>query len=196
MLSDKFFLTFCLCGFVSHFAWQMGWPLFFYYNVDYAHLNEFQLSLASVASGFAEFLSYSFWNRLIEKKGSNHTLVIAAATLAINPFCFLVLWKFPVILLMNMVLGISTAGFNLSLFTTLLETLPAVNKTAYISAFNTITNITGFIAPLIGVWIYSNTNIYLAFGITGVFRMAGAILYLVRLRKVVHSRLESSSIRV
>ncbi len=44
MLSDKLFLTFCLCGFVSHFAWQMGWPLFFYYNVDYAHLNEFQLS--------------------------------------------------------------------------------------------------------------------------------------------------------
>lgn len=188
MLSNRLFLTFCLCGFVSHFAWQMCWPLVFYYNADHAMLNEFQLSLTSVTEGFAEFLSFSFWNRMIEKKGSNRTLVITAAALALNPLFFTALWSFPVILLINMIMGISASGFNLTIFTTLLETLPAEKKTAYISTFNTITSITGFIAPLAGAWIYSKTSIYQAFVIVSVLRMIAAILYIVRLRKVVHGQ--------
>ncbi len=180
MFANKPFLVFCLCGFVFHLFWQMGWPLYFIYNANYAYLNEFQLSLISIAAGLTQFLSYSSWNRLIERKGTKLAIVIGTVGLAVNPFFFTTLLSFPVILLINVFVGVSIAGFTLTLFLSLLETLPAGNKTVYISVFNTLTSITGFVAPLIGVWIYNHTNIYTAIGIIGIFRTLASLLYVVR----------------
>lgn len=180
MLRNKPFLMFCLCGFAFHLSWQMGWPLYFLYNADYAKLNEFQFGLISVATGLTQFLSYSVWNRLIEKKGSSPIIVLGAAGLALNPFCFTRLWSFPVILLINIFVGIFIAGFTLTLFCSLLETLPEGKKTVYISVFNTLTNITGFVAPLIGVWMYNYTGIYLGLGMIGVFRVTATLFYAAR----------------
>jgi predicted MFS family arabinose efflux permease len=180
MLKNKPFLIFCLCGFVFHLTWQMGWPLFFIYNANYAGLNEFQISLINVASGLAQFLSYTFWNRMIDKKGSSLMIIPGALGLALTPFGFMTLVSFPVIIFVNTFSGFFSACFVLTLFSNLLETLPANGKTVYISVFNTLTNITGFIAPMIGVWIYNRTNIYMGLTIVGVFRVAATMFYVVR----------------
>ncbi len=180
ILSNKPFITFCICGFAFHLVWQMGWPLYFIYYADYAKLNEFQLGLVNVAYGLTQFLSYSMWSRLIDKKGSSLMIIFGAAGMASSPLIFTSLWSFPIILLINVFLGIFMAGFNLSLFINLLETLPEGKKTVYISVFNTLTNITGFIAPLIGVWLYIHTNIFLALGLIGVFRVCATLLYVLR----------------
>ena len=180
IFKNKTFMVFCLCSFVFHFAWQMGWPLFFIYNVDYAGLNEFQLSLTSVAAGLTQFLSFSVWNKLIDKKGSNLVIIFGAAGLAVNPLLFTIQQSFFVILVINIFIGIFAAGYTLNIFLGLLEILPADRKTVYISAFNTLTSISGFIAPLIGVWIYNRTNIYMAMGLIGSFRIAAVMFYIVR----------------
>lgn len=182
MLMNKPFLIFCLCGFVFHLAWQMGWPLFFIYNANYAGLNEFQISLINVVSGLAQFFSYTLWNRLIGKKGSRLMIIPGALGLALTPFGFMTLVSFPLILFINTFSGFFLACFNLALFSNLLETLPARSKTVYISVFNTLINITGFIAPMVGVWIYNRTNIYLALAIVGVIRVAATMFYVVRWR--------------
>lgn len=180
MLSNKPFLIFCLCAFAFHLTWQMAWPLFFIYNTDYAHLNEFQLSMTSVASGLTQFLSFSLWNKLIEKKGSNLVIIIGAAGLSLSPLVYTTLVSFPVILALNIFIGIFIAGFTLTLFCSLLETLPQEKKTVYISVFNTITNMTGFMAPFIGVWIYKQTNIFFALGLAGALRLVATSFYFIR----------------
>jgi len=43
-----------------------------------------------------------------------------------------------------------------------------------------ITNITGFLAPLTGVWLYNQTSIYLALGLIGIFRWIAIMLYIIR----------------
>ncbi len=184
IISNKPFITFCLCGLAFHIAWQYGFTLTFIYNADYARLNEFQFSLMSVALGLSQSLSYSFWNKLIERKGNYFTLVASAVLVALNPFAMITLWNFPVLILVNIFMGVTSSGYNLSLFTTLLEMLPAEKKTIYISVFSTITSFTGFLAPIIGVWVYSSTNIYIAIGIGGVFRVAAAIFYAVSLKRL------------
>lgn len=194
ILSNKPFIIFCACGFVFHLAWQMGWPLYFIYYADYAKLNEFQLGLVSVAYGFTQFLSYSIWSRLIDKKGGSLMIIFGAAGMASSPLIFTVLWSFPVIVLINVFLGVFMAGFNLSLFCNLLETLPDGNKTVYISVFNTLTNITGFTAPLIGLWIFNHTSIFLALGLIGVFRVTATLLYAIRWWK--GSRVPVSKLKV
>jgi Na+/melibiose symporter-like transporter len=180
IIKNKELIIFCACGIAFHFSWQMGWPLYFIYNVDYALLNEFQLSLISLVGGLAQFVSYSRWTRLAEKKGSNLALFLGAAGVAINPLFYGVQLSFPVILLLNTMSGAFLAGFNLSLFYSLLETLPNENKTVYISVFNTLTNTTGFVAPLVGVWVYNKSSIFIAMVIVGALRVAASMSYLAR----------------
>lgn len=183
MFKNKRFIIFCICGLVFHFSWQMAWPLFFIYNTDYALLNELQLGLLNVALGTATFISLSVWNRLIEKKGSRLTLVFGAIGLAMSPMPYTMILSFPILIMINIVTGVALAGFNLSLFLTLLDTLPKEKKTVYISVFNTIISITGFLAPLTGLWIFNRTNIFLTMAIAGVLRLVGSLLYFIQWRR-------------
>jgi MFS family permease len=66
------------------------------------------------------------------------------------------------------------------LFCNLLEILPENNKTIYISIFNTFINISGFISPLIGVWINRHAGIYHSMLLIGILRTLGACLFVLR----------------
>lgn len=182
LLRNKRFLIFCLCGFVFHFSWQMAWPLFFIYNTDYALLNELQLSLINVAMGTAQFLSLPLWNKMIEKKGSRFMLAIGASGMGLMPLMYVTMLSFPALIFANIVSGMFLACFNLTLFLSLLDTLPKDSKTVYISVFNTITSITGFIAPLTGLWLFNHTSIFLALAIAGIMRLFGGFLYFLQWR--------------
>jgi hypothetical protein len=180
MLKNKRFLLFCLCGIVFHMAWQMAWPLFFIYYTDYAYLNELQISIINLASGLTQFLSFSLWNKVIEKKGGSLVIIFGAAGLAVTPFIYTLSVGFPLIIMQNLFAGVFQAAFNVTLFLCLLETLPVGKKTVYIAVFNTLTSLTGFTAPLLGLWILNMSNIYIAMLIAGTFRTVGTILYLIR----------------
>lgn len=184
IISNKPFVTFCLCGFAFHIAWQYEFTLAFIYNADYAKLNEFQMSLLNVALGLSQALTYSLWNKLIEKKGNYFTLIVSAAMVALNPFTMITLWEFPVLIFVNIFMGVTSSGYNLSVYTTLFEILPTDKKTVYISVFSTITSLTGFLAPIIGVWVYSKTSIYIAIGIGGIARLAASLFYAVKLKNL------------
>jgi len=187
---NKKYIDFCICGFVFHFSWQMAWPLFFIYNSNYMHLNEFQFGIINVASGVAQFLSLNLWNKLVEKYGSSKMIIYGTAGLAVLPLFYTTMLNFPVLIIMNIITGISLAGFNLTLFLSLLDTLPKEEKTVYISVFNTLTSITGFLAPLTGLWLLNRTNIFLAMAIAGAFRLFGSLLYFLRWQKSKRNRTE------
>jgi len=180
MISNKSYLVFCICGFVFYYTWQMGWPLISIYFIDYAGLNEFQISLVSVVTGLSQFLTYSMWNRLIDKKGCRMVIIFGAAGIAINAFFFTTKLNFSAILAAYLLYGVSQGCYLLSVNCGLLEVVPPGGNTVYISIFNMITNITGFLAPLTGVWLYNQTSIYLALGLIGIFRWIAIMLYIIR----------------
>jgi predicted MFS family arabinose efflux permease len=119
----------------------------------------------------------------MDKKGSSFILILGTLGLSLNSLAYAASLNFTGIILMSLCAGFASAGFNLALFCNLLETLPSEKKTVYISAFNTITNITGFIAPFIGVFIYNRTNIYIAMGMNGVFRLVATGMYFIKWRR-------------
>ena len=108
------------------------------------------------------------------------TIIIGAAGMAATPLAFTTLISYPMILVVNFFSGIFLAGFNLSLFLSFLEILPHDKKTVYISIFNTITSITGFAAPLVGIRIYELTSVFFTLGLAGILRFAATGLYLLR----------------
>lgn len=180
MFANKKFVIYCLCALFFQFTWQMGWPIFFIYNADYAKLNEFQFGLLSVTVGIMAFLSYSLWNRLLEKHGSRLMIIFGVLGLTISPFLFTTLISFQVMIVINIMVGAAVACFTLTLFCGLLETLPESKKTVYISVFNTMLNISGFISPLIGIWMYGRVGIYKAMLIIGLLRLMALSVYVIR----------------
>ncbi len=182
MIRNKPFVILCICGFVFHFTWQMTWPMFFIYNTDYVHLNELQLAILSFASGIAQFLSFSLWNKFLDKRGNGLGIFVSAVGIALSPLPYVTLMSFPVLVMANIFTGVALAGLNLTLFLNLLDTLPKDNKTIHISLFNTLTNITGFVAPMVGLWIYRQTNIFLAMGISTTARLIASMGYFLRWR--------------
>lgn len=182
IIKNKPFVIVCICGFAYHFTWQMAWPIFFIYNTDYAHLNELQLAALSFASGVAQFLSFSLWNKFLEKRGNSLGLFIAAAGVALSPLPYVILLSFPALIMANVFTGVALAGLNLTLFLNLLDTLPKDNKTIHISLFNTLTSITGFVAPMVGLWIYGQTNIFVTMGVATTARLIASMGYFLRWR--------------
>lgn len=181
MLENRPYILYCLLAFAFHVTWQMGWPLFFIYNVDYARLNEFQLGLINVAAGIVSFASYPLWNRFIEKKGAAFALIFATLGLATNPVFYIGgILSLHALLAINAYVGLFSAGFTLTLFLGLLKTLPADRKIIYISVFNTFISVSGFASPLAGVWLYGKVGIHTAFVIIVALRAAASALYAVK----------------
>jgi MFS family permease len=177
IFSNKTFMFFSFSSVVFHFAWQACWPLFFIYHVDYVKVNEFQLGIIGVASGLAAFISYSVWSKMARIKGNSLIIVFGALGLAINPFLYLKVWNFYTVVVINVIIGVSIAGFTLTLFCRMLEVLPEGKKTVYISFFNTLVSITGFTAPLLSIWMLKEIGIFLTFLLFGILRLIGTALY-------------------
>lgn len=180
IFSNKPFIIYCLCIFAFYFSWQMGWPIFFIYSVDIIKANEFQLGLISVASGLSSFVSYPLWNKLMKKKGTNIVIIFGAFGLAINPFFYMQTLHLYTVILINLVLGAFAAGYTLTVFCNLLNVLPERKRTVYISVFNTFITVSGFISPLVGVWLSRITGISLAFMVIGILRMTAVGFFIAR----------------
>lgn len=68
-------------------------------------------------------------------------------------------------------------------FNDMLECLPEENRTVSIGIYNTVTQITMFIAPILGVAMYRKFGIENAMYIGTAFRTAGSVLFLMRYLK-------------
>lgn len=178
--ANKPFRQFVIVVFLFYTTWQMAWPLFFIYQVNYLHADEAWLSYFTVANGVVGVFMFSFWGRMIEKKGARWVAIIGAFFLAINPIAQVLCQNLYQTLAINIIMGLTFVSFNLALFQSLLEVLPSENKTLYIALYTTMISISGFIMPLVGVWIYRMTNIYFVMYLDGVLRLMGTGLFLMR----------------
>ncbi|MCX7920650.1 MAG: MFS transporter [Clostridia bacterium] len=177
------FKAFTLISFIFHITWQMAWPLFFIYQANYLHANEAWLSYITVGFGLSGVLTYSLWNRVIAKKGAKWVVIIGALGLTLNPFLVIASKSLFMVLLVNIITGLTFSGFQLALFENLLEVVPQENKTLNIAVYTTFINISGFVAPMLGVAIYKMTSMYFVLLLAGGLRLAATSLFYVRYRR-------------
>lgn len=176
----KEFRIFIILAFIFHISWQMGWPLFFIYQVDVVGINEAWLSYVNVAVGFAGIVTYSLWGKAIEKKGSHLILIVGAFGLSINALSIIFVNTKYMLLIQSTITGLTFSAFTLAIFVNLIEVVPQKNKTINIAMYTTLIYISQLISPLIGVWIYKQTSISFALALVGVFRLLATSLFVIR----------------
>lgn len=187
--SEKMYLIFTGCSLIFYFGWQMGWPLFSIYTIKNLNANEVWLGIINIASSISSILTYTFWAKFANRKGSNYALFIATMGMSITPLLYSLSRNVNELVIFNILIGISFAGTTLILFNMLIEVTPSKNRTVYIAIYNTLINLTATISPNIGVYIKESTNIHTALIITGMVRFLGSIAFFMSYRYIKKSKL-------
>ncbi len=184
----KRFLIFAICSFTFHFGWQMGWPLFNLYQIKYLHATEAWLAWISVISALTSALTYAPWSRFAEKHGNDITLAITGLGMSITPILYSLSTSLPILAVMNTIVGISTAGFILTLTNMTLIEVPKFQRTLYIACYSTATNISAIFAPNVGVFFNEHFGIHKALLAVAFFRFIGVITFFIRYRYYSHEQ--------
>jgi MFS family permease len=180
MIKQKKYVMFMVGVIAFHFAWQMGWPLFLIYEVDYLHTNEMWSALSSTVNGISTAIGYSFWRKFSEKHGNSLALTISAIGMASTPIFYTFATSMKQVVGFAAIIGFSVAGILLSLLNSLYEVSPQENRTSYIAFYNLATNLTLIIAPWIGMNLYKIIGIKSALIIVGILRFVSSFLFLIK----------------
>jgi predicted MFS family arabinose efflux permease len=180
---NKAYLGFLACSLTFHFGWQMGWPLFGIYQIEYLMADETWITILSVTSSIVMFFSFGFWSRTIEKKGNNFVAAFATMGMAATPVLYVLSHNLVVLTLSGLIMGFFTAGTTTVLLNFLLEVSPEKNRIMYVAVHATLTNVTLFIGPLIGDMVLKSSNIYTALLVTALMRFIGSVTFMKR-RKI------------
>ncbi len=186
--NNKPFKSFILTAFIFHVTWQMAWPLFFIYQVNFLNANEAWIGYLNVGTGLAGVLTYMIWSRMIEKKGAKFVIIIGAFGLALNPLLLVMSKTLLMALVCSISVGLVFSAFQLALFENLMDTVPQQNKTLNIAIYATFINLSNFISPMIGVWIYKHSSIFFAMTLTCILRLVATFLFYIQYRKSINKQ--------
>lgn len=178
----KGFMKFLTCSLLFHFGWQMGWPLFSIYQIKYLGATEAWITISNVSSGIAMFMSYGFWERLINKKGNCYAIALATTGMAATPIMFAWSPNLYVLTMAGIIMGFFTSGTTTTILSSLLEAAPEKNRLMYVAVHATMTNVTLSVAPLFGDFMLKHSNIYIALYIVALARFIGSSAFFLRER--------------
>lgn len=175
----KPYLYFLICACAFNFGWQMAWPLFSLYQINYAHVTALWLSIFTVANQIAQIVSYKWWGKTADKWGNSTMLFVCALGMTTAPILTIMTTDFYILTATNLWTGLFVSGTTLLLFNQLLRVSPNENRTPYLANYNLMIALIGCIAPQLGVLLLEHLGMVKAMSISSVFRFIGGISFLV-----------------
>ncbi|RSK27385.1 MFS transporter [Bacillus sp. HMF5848] len=178
MTTHKPYLYFLSCAILFNFGWQMAWPLFSLYQINYAYATAFWISLFTVANQISQMITYKWWGRSADKRGNSVMLFVAAFGLALAPTLTVISTNLIYLTLINLVIGAFVAGTVMLLFNQLLHVSPKEHRTSFLANYNLLIAGVGFIAPQVGIFLLETFNIQVAMHVSSIIRILGAVSFL------------------
>ncbi len=179
---NRKFKLFMICSLIFHFGWQMGWPLFSIYMIKILGANEMWLAIINMGAFITMIVGHKIWPKYIKKWGNPTVTAICTIGMALTPLCYIVSKNLYVMTSVAVITGIFTSGTLTVLLSGLLEVVPADERTVYMGFYNTFTNLSLAIAPMIGHTFMQNKGIIFALYMTALFRLFGGIAFMLRSR--------------
>ena len=147
IVKDKTFRAFFIPAIFFMFSWQAGWPLFGFLQVRILQATELWFAIFALASGVSAFISGSFWQKWLHKYGNTRIFIIAGILLAINTGLAPFVPNVQMMAVLSFFTGFSAIGINTALLNGMLNATPEANRMMYVAFYNTMVNISLFVAP-------------------------------------------------
>ncbi len=173
--SFKYFLV---SSIIFNFGWQMAWPIFNIYQIEFAHASPFWLSMFAVANQISQIIIFSWWGKIADQYGNLIMLFITSVGMASAPFLTVLSTNLYYLTILNLWTGLFLAGTNLLLFNQLLSVSPEEKRSSTITLYTVIIALIGFIAPQFGVWLLGKLGIYFTMNFSSIIRLLGAFSFL------------------
>lgn len=179
IFKHKNYLSFLIAALFFNFAWQMAWGIFNIYHVRVVGATIFWISMFSVGSMLAQFISFPLWKKWAEKRSNTLVFVWAAVGMATTPFLTVLSTNLFYITFIQTSSGFFLAGIVLLLFNLLLEQSPDEVRTYCITTYNVLLSIVAFIAPQIGIFLLNQFGIEIAMYLNSLIRLLSAGMFFV-----------------
>lgn len=188
VIKDRQFLNFTAASFVYYMGFNVAASMWTILYVRFLFLNNTQIAMIAIVSTVISTISYRFWGRVSDRIGSKQVYFIGCLLFLTQPYfhSFITVktaWMLWPLAIAN---GLAGGAFNLAQFNTLLSIAPdPAKRPSYIAFYNMAMQITGFIFPMLGIWLYQNMGNQLnpVFYLSTFFRCIG-LIYLAAVIKV------------
>lgn len=171
------YVSFLIAALFFNFAWQMAWGIFNIYHIRVVGATIFWVSMFSVGSMTAQFISFPLWRKWAEKRSNTLVFVWAVIGMATIPFLTVLSSNLFYITLIQTASGFFLAGIVLLLFNLLLEQSPEEVRTYCITTYNVLLSVVAVIAPQIGIWLLNQFGIEIAMYVNSILRLSSAALF-------------------
>ncbi len=143
--------------------------------------------LAGIASLFG-LVGQRLFGRLLDYKGSFWVQRITGLLIPVLPFSWIFVTSPWQVALINVASGLLWAGYNLSNFNLLLELSPDEQRLRAVALYQTVVFVSAVVGPLLGGYLADAVSFKLIFGLSGVGRFLGMLVFLrLAARPVLHS---------
>ncbi|MET3698796.1 MFS-type transporter involved in bile tolerance (Atg22 family) [Bacillus oleivorans] len=174
----KPYFYFLVCACMFNFGWQMAWPLFTIYQINYAHATALWISIFTVINQIAQIVSYNWWGKMADKWGNSTMLFVCAIGMTTAPILTILTKNLYFLALSNLWTGLFVSGTVLLLFNQVLRVSPNQLRTSFLANYNLMIAFIGCIAPQLGVLLLDYLGMVKAMSISSVFRLLGGISFL------------------
>ncbi len=185
------FGRFAIYTFLIYFAVQIAGPFFSVYMLKELKFNYLTFTLINISQSIASLLTLNLWGKFSDKYGNLKMLKICSFILPLIP----VMWIFSsspiyLILVPQMIAGISWAGFSLAASNFIYDTVSVQRRGICIAYYGLMNGIGIFLGGILGGFLATHLNIkfmnvlLFLFLISGVARLLVALIILPLLREV------------
>jgi len=152
-LRESNFVHFVLFTAIINFGTYLAGPYFLPYWMYDLKYPAWLAQTVSIAGTLATIVTMMFWGRFAERFGNKKTLEYTSIWIGISPFFWLFSSNPYYLIVLNMLIGASWAGFGLSSWNYILEAVSAPKRARCVAYFNIINGIGVFAGALLGGWI-------------------------------------------
>ncbi|WP_407879505.1 MFS transporter [Owariibacterium komagatae] len=182
IFKNRKFVKYIILLFVFNFFWQSGGPLSSLYMLNVLHANELWIAFFSIISGIVALFTAPFWNKLIFRIGNNRSLILLSLVMVFNLGLYLLAKDCYAMCAIQLVNGLALMGSGVVIINGVYEVAPRDNNgLVYIGVYNTLYNISMFVAPFFSYWILSHWNLTTAIVIVSLGRAFCFVLFLLTL---------------
>jgi MFS family permease len=189
---NKNFRNFIAIFFILRFGVMMGAPFMIVDLVNNIHANYSWISFLTVITAIAMVLMQKRWGKISDWFGHRVVVVLCSFGISLVALGWVFVYSPWHVIPINILAGLSWAGFELAFFNYLLEISPDNRRATYAAILWTIMGVAAVFAPLIGSFLINLTSYKAVFFLSFILRLIAALLFLKFLKEVVDFREKTS----
>ncbi|MGV8086267.1 MAG: MFS transporter [Candidatus Woesearchaeota archaeon] len=182
------------------FAVMIASPFFAVYMLKDLQFTYLQYTIMILFPMLIKILTMTYWGKYSNKVGTRNIMIVSAFLIALIPTAWFIIGYFLfgnanifyIIILAEIINGFAWAGFELSTFNYVLETVSPPKRARCIAYFNVVFGTAVLIGGLLGSWLVMNlpkeyhgiSVILLVFLISAIARFIVPLLFLSKLKEV------------